>query len=359
MGQIMRSSLSFHAMTGFPRLLAPIAASLAALVLALLPGCAEAEDVNAAIHKANLYIEVAKSTERAVDSWDRYRSWVDMNTGPTGKERYISYGLYEVHDVSGLLKEAHGPAGLKPDTPKLDAAVKRYIDAFEAVAPVLNVASAYYDREGYRSDGMAEGKKLHARMMPLATAFLAEREAMLAELRPFVRDVERQEVAALEAREGRSRSWHAANVMHTASRVVDLFPRIRPEPMSSDALDEMMRSLGPDTPGEKFDEMIAGVVKPAGVVIDMKRFDPALKEYAEAVDAFDRFAAGKPDGLKDFKELPRHFLGALRDLYAPLARSAGRDFDGSGPLVGRVVEGYFELLNASNGVSQSQVRFLQ
>ena len=59
-------------------------------------------------------------TERAVNSWERYASWVNMKTGPTGKERYISYGMYEVYDVGGLLKEAHRMSlGLKPNTPKL------------------------------------------------------------------------------------------------------------------------------------------------------------------------------------------------------------------------------------------------
>ena len=56
-----------------------------------------------------------------------------MKTGPTGKERYISYGMYEVYDVSGLLKEARRVANLKPTTPKLDATMKRYMDAFEVV----------------------------------------------------------------------------------------------------------------------------------------------------------------------------------------------------------------------------------
>jgi hypothetical protein len=113
-------------------------------------------------------------------------------------------------------------------------------------------------------------------------------------------------------------------------------------------IDEKMRAIGPNTPGAKLDEIIAGVVPPQNVVIDMARFDAAMKRYAEAVEAFDRFAAEKPDGLGDFKELPRRLLTGLRALQEPLARNQGRDFQGSGPLVGRAVETYFSMLSASS-----------
>lgn len=336
-----------------------IAGAMAAWAPMLIAHGAAAQDVRAAVQKANLYIEVAKMTERAVDSWDRYASWVNLKTGPTGKERYISYGMYPIYDISGLLQEARRVGSLKPSLPKLDAAMKRYMDAYDVAVPVLNQANDYYDRKGYRTDGMAEGRSLHARMVPLATAFLSERESMLQELRAFVREVEQQELAQIEAREGRSRAWQVAHVMHTANRVVDVFPRTRPTPMSSDMIDEMMKAIGPNTPGEKLDQIISGVVPPAGVVIDMKRFDPAMKAYAEVVETFDRFAAEKPEGLKDFKDLPRHLLNALRALQEPLARNQGRDFQGSGPLAGRVVQVYFGMLSASSSISGSQLRFLQ
>lgn len=336
------------------------AGALAALASLLLVESAGAQDARTAIEKANLYIEVAKMTERAVDSWERYASWVNMKTGPTGNERYISYGMYPVYDIAGLLQEARRVSALKPNTPKLDAAVKRYIEAYEAAAPVLNRANDYYDRRGYRADGMAEGRKLHGQMVPLAGALLAAREAMLHDLRPFLRDVAQQELAAIEAREGRSKGWQAAHVVLAASRVFDLFPRTRSTPMSADMIDEKMRAIGPNTPGAKLDEIIAGVVPPQGVVIDMARFDAVLMGYAEAVETFDRFAAQKPDGLADFKELPRRLLNGLRALQEPLARNKGRDFDGSGPLAGRVVATYFAMLSASSGrVSGSQLRFLE
>jgi len=338
-----------------------VSLTLVVMAATMLPfgPVAKADDLNAALHKANLYIEVAKYTERAAESWERYISWVNVKTGPTGNERHISYGLYEVHDMSGAIAEARKAAELAPDTPKLEAAMERYIQAYERVAPVLNEAAAYYDRQAYRDDAMAQGKALHARLVPLAEAFLPEREAMLAELRPFVRSVEAQEVAAREAREGRSTAWHAASVMHAASRVVDTFPRVRPKPINSDAIDEMLKMIGPETSGEKFEELMSGVERPTGIVIDMVSFDAAMNDYAAAVDAFDRFVADKPDGLEKFKAMPRQFLDALRELQAPLSRNQGRDFEGSAPLVGQVINGYFAMISESSSLANSQLRFLQ
>lgn len=82
--------------------------------LTLMSGCAfalapiglsvsvAAEDAQAAIMKANAFIETAKMTERAVDSWERYASWVNMKTGPTGKERYI---LANITKLEAVLKD--------------------------------------------------------------------------------------------------------------------------------------------------------------------------------------------------------------------------------------------------------------
>lgn len=354
----MRASRIGRNIRGFTGFLALIAGLASALALMMSVRGASAQDVQAALQKANAYIEAAKMTERAVDSWDRYASWVDMTTGPTGKERYISYGMYELYDLAGLLKEARAAAGTEPRVPKLDAAMTHYIDAYEALAPVMNQASAYYERHGYESDNAAEGQALHKRMVPLATTFLAARDAMMPELRIFVRDVEQQEIAALEAREGRSAAWQVGWVMHSANRVVDLFPRNRPKPIGSDALDEMITGLGPDTPGEKFDEIIAGVVPPKNVVIDVTRFGEALEQYAEAVDGFDRFSAEKPEGFGKFKALPRRFLDMLRTFHGSLTQSQGREFNGGAQMAGRITEVYFSMRNASNATWASQLRFL-
>lgn len=349
----MRASRMGLDIRGLTRLFILIAGSAGALVQS-----ASAQDVQAALQKANVYIEVAKNTERAVDSWDRYASWVNMKTGPTGTERYISYGMYELYDVEGLLKEARAAIGREPSVPKLDAAMTRYIDAYEALAPVMNRATAYYDSKGYEADKMAEGQALHKKMVPLATTFLAERDAMMPELRVFARDVEQQEVAAMEAAEGRSATWQVRQVMHAANRVIDLFPRQRPQPIDSDTLDEMIKGIGPDTPGATFDQIMAGVVPPKDAVIDVARFGEALEKYAEAVEEFDRFKGEKPEDFDEFKPFPGQMLALFRQFKEPLAASQGREFDGGGQMVVQITDVYFSMMNAGSSIAGSQLGYL-
>ncbi|WP_186766984.1 DUF3829 domain-containing protein [Devosia ginsengisoli] len=328
-------------------------------MLSLMPHAQDAaQDIQSAIEKANLYIDIAEYTEHAVDSWDRYLGWVNVKTGPTGKERYISDGMYPIDDLSGFLEAARRGAALEPSTPDLDSTITRYLDAYEALFPVMNRANDYYERELYRTDAMTEGRALHAQMVPLVAAFLTEREAMLRELRPFVREVERQEMTAMEEREGRSLAWQTAQVMHAANQVVDLFPQTRPTPIDPDTFEQMLDGIGPNTSGEEFDEIISGVAKPVDVVVDLALFDPAVEEYAEAVDLFERFAAETPEEIEDFKDLPRQFLSSLLVLQESLARSQGRDFDGSGQQVGQVAQIYFSMVSASSGLSRSGLQFL-
>ena len=316
-----------------------------------------AEDAQAAIMKANAFVETAKATERAVNSWERYASWVNMKTGPTGKERYISYGMYDLPEVPELLAEARRAAAMPPVT-TLDKIVPRYLDAYEAVALVMNTASAYYERAGYETDNAAEGQALHTKMVPLATAFLAERDALMPELRRYVREVEGEELAAIEARDGRSAAWQAGQVLHAANRVMDLFPRDRPQQFTGNELDEMMKGLGPDTPGEKFDEIIMGVKKPKDATIDVAQFREALGAYAAAVAMFDGFTGAKPEEFDELKPLPRQLLELLRAFENPLAESKGHEFVGGGQMVAQIVELYFDLFNAGNGIAGSQLRHL-
>ncbi|MDQ8698312.1 DUF3829 domain-containing protein [Hyphomicrobium sp. LHD-15] len=351
-----RIGLTLPALPGLTRTLILVAGSAGALSAPVQS--ASAQDVQAALEKANAYIEVAKNTERAVESWDRYASWVNMKIGPTGKERYISYGMYDLSDLDGALKEARAAAGKEPSTPKLDAAMTRYIDAYEALAPLMNRASAYYDREDYKDDKVVEGQALHKQLVPLATTFLAERDAMMPELRAFARDVEQQEVAAREKQQGRTAAWHAGNVLHHANRVIDLFPRQRPQPIDSDTLDEMITNLGPNSSGEAFDQIISGVVPPKDAVIDVTRYGEALEHYAKAVEAFDGFSGESPEEFDELKPLPRKLLVLLQDFYGPLKQSGGHEFEGGGHKVVQITEVYFELFNEGNGIWGSQLRFL-
>lgn len=316
-----------------------------------------AGDVQPAIEKANVYVEVAKGTERAVESWERYKSWVNMKTGPTGKERYLTYGMYELYDIEPLLKEARDAAGREPRAAAVDAAMERYIAAYEALAPVMGEAARYHERRGYEADKMAKGKEYHKAMVPLATAFIAERKAMMPVLRAHLRDVEAQEVAALEAKDGQTASFHTANVMAALHRVMDTFPREKPEQMHTDEMEQMMSEMGPDNFGEKFDQLMAGV-KPSQATIDVAQFGAALDGYAKAVQGFEGFDGEKPKDFDKFKPMPGEMLAVLRNFQTPLVESGGREFDGAGQMVMRIVERYYDMMNECQSVWRAGVRLL-
>ncbi len=181
------------------------------------------------------------------------------------------------------------------------------------------------------------------------------------ELRTFVRDVEGQEVKATEAREGPSAIWHVADVMHRVNRVIDLFPRVRPQPIGSDEMEEMMNTLGPDTPGETFDKIIAGATVPKTPPIDVAAFDEALKAYGEAVARLDGFKGKPPEDPEDFNEfkpMPRQMLEMLTAFREPLAKSKGEEFAGGGQMAAQIYNQYVEMLNASSPIGGSRLRYL-
>lgn len=185
---------------------------------------AQDPELQAAIAKSNAYTSLANRTLRAVRSWDRYKSWVDMKKGPTGKERYISYGLYSLYDVKDEIAKAEAATGQPPAQPELDGAVKRYIAAYQELAPLITRAERYYQRKDYRDDNVAEGRELHARMVPAAEAFLRERTVFSNQLSGYKKGIDARELAAIEASEGRQARWQLRNIMINARAVMDYMP---------------------------------------------------------------------------------------------------------------------------------------
>ncbi len=248
---------------------------------------AGAGELDAAIAKSNAYINLMNRTLRAVSSWNRYTSWVNVKKGPTGKERYISYGMYAPHNAKDEIAKARAVIGAPPVTPELDAAFERYIAAYERLAPLMTTASGYYERKDYKSDKMAEGKALHAKLVPAAEAFISARGEVETRMRAFKRDVDKRALAAIKAREGQGPNWHVKNVMMSAQDVIELLPQ-----------------------GQQ--------------AADMKAFDAALDVYAKAVRALDEYAQAHPGKFSTFESQPRSLLGKLRDFRDKLAKSKGR-----------------------------------
>ena len=151
-------------------------------------------DMQAGIAKTNAYIELMNRTLRAQESWNRYASWANVKTGPTGKDRIV-YGLYSLYDVRELIEKARAATAQPPAYPALDETVKRYIAAYEALAPVITEADGYYERKALERD-----------------------------MEAVKSDLDRRQLAAIEQSEGRKARWHVRNVMIEAKVMVDVLP---------------------------------------------------------------------------------------------------------------------------------------
>ncbi len=246
----------------------------------------EGEDVQAAIAKTNAYIGLMNRTLRAQESWTRYASWVNTKTGPTGKERIV-YGLYSLYDVRSEIDKALAATGQPPAYAALDETVKRYIAAYEKLAPLITEADGYYERKDYLGDKMAGGKALHAKLAPAAQAFLTERQALERDMEAVKGDLDRRQLAAIEQAEGRKARWHVRNVMIEAKSIIDLLPSNR------------------------------------APVVDLPQFDKVLDRYAAAVKEFDAYSAATPNSFFVFESSPRNLLGKLREFRQKLGRTKG------------------------------------
>lgn len=243
--------------------------------------------LRAEIGKVNAYTALMNRTLRAVESWQRYASWVDMRRGPTGRERYITYGLYSLYDVTRELAAAKQAMVSPPERPALDEAVGRYILAYEALAPLITRAERYYDRQDYRDDRMAEGRALHGQMVPAAQEFLAARAALEGQMRAMRADLDLRELADIEAREGRSARWQIRNTMIQARAVINALPE----------------------PGQR--------------QVNLAVLDEAIAGYSAAIREMDRYNERDPQGLSMFEGRASAWLGSLREFRQKLGRARG------------------------------------
>lgn len=277
---------------------------------------AQDPELQAAIAKSNAYTSLANRTLRAVESWDRYKSWVDMKKGPTGKERYISYGLYSLYDVKDEIAKAEAATGQPPAQPELDGAVKRYIAAYQELAPLITRAERYYQRKDYRDDNVAEGRELHARMVPAAEAFLRERTVFSNQLSGYKKGIDARELAAIEASEGRQARWHLRNIMINARAVMDYMP-------------------SNEHP-----------------IVDLAGFDTALAGYAAAIREMDAFKDKNQTSVPIIDSQASSWLGALRDFREKLGKSKGDVRKGAADDANRIVSSYNSMVSLSGSAAR-------
>lgn len=204
----------------------PGSAQLTATPAPVDPGTMTEAEFKSLLDKTNLYVHALNAVQSAQRSFQRYSSWVDVAKGPTGRERYISYGLYDIGSSSvTTVKEAaeKGPR-LAPPLPDLDGAVARMAEAFSALAPIVKKADDYYEQEDYKDDGAKGAKELHAAMMPLFQQTFAAEKELRRGLDVVKNKIDRRQLGLIEKQYGRKYEWHLRAYLIDAKALIDLLP---------------------------------------------------------------------------------------------------------------------------------------
>ncbi len=188
----------------------------------------EKPDANfeARVAKTNMYVKALNSVASIRRTYDRYASWVDVKKGVTGKERYITYGLYTVSKSTADEFSAAAQKGpqMPPAMPDLDKAIVELSGAVTALVPLVNKASDYYNQEDFRDDAAKLGQELHQQMMPLFEKTFAAEAQLRRGLEPAKAELDREQLAYVEKVSGRRYEWHLRNYMLAAKGVVTLLP---------------------------------------------------------------------------------------------------------------------------------------
>lgn len=271
-------------------------------------------DLRDAIAKMNAYVKLSNGTTRAVDAWDRYKSWVNLTTGPTGRERIV-YGIYSVHDVTHLIKEAQDVRDWSPRWPALEMTAAQYAERYVAFAALANEAEAYYERKDHVADKFAGAKALHPRLTSAAQALLQTRAQFEAELAAVSREIDRLDLVAIEAREGKGAAWHVRKLMIDARDLAAVFP--------SDA-------------------------KP---VVDLAAFDAAVQTFAASQRSLETAAAANSQ-LSAIAGRSRSMIASLRDFRAELAKVKG-DSRRASREANHVIQEYNVLVDVANSTVES------
>lgn len=176
--------------------------------------------------------------QRAIQSYDRYRSWCckNLKTGPTGKERYISYGLYGLYGLDWddyvrtakldektiKLMETYGNKpetwvdnflGLpleKPAFDQLDNATAKLINSFMALHPEVQKAERYYSNEMYEFDQAKGARKIHKTLYPLFEKFIQSYSHLARQVEANLETIKAQEIDYIALKNGKSWAWYGA-----------------------------------------------------------------------------------------------------------------------------------------------------
>lgn len=176
------------------------------------------------VDKTAIYNKALAAARVVEKSYDRYAAWVDVKTGPTGKEKNVD-GLPDIANAAQEISNAGATApGMWPPLPALDDGAVKLAKTTASLAPLVKNASEYYAQKKYKTDAAKQGLELHAQMLPLFQQFFSNELALRRQLGVVQEDVERRNLAQIEKEHGKNYDWHLRSFLLAAKMVADLLP---------------------------------------------------------------------------------------------------------------------------------------
>lgn len=183
---------------------------------------------------------ISRAVPRARQSYERYLTWASRSSPPTCKERYISYGLYEVYEDASQRCQSAMDHGDEPPTPELDAAMRELKQAFDVLFPVVAEAAVHFDLKEYESD-CATTQALHARLLPAFEALFDAEEKVLKHFDPLWLDVERRHLAKLATSGGGELEKLVTSYAIQARLLQQTLPKSAKRPISEAQMQEFVK----------------------------------------------------------------------------------------------------------------------
>lgn len=287
-------------------------------------------DLTGIRNKLNVYVAMINGYSlRAHDSLRRYLSWVNPETGPTGKERYILYGLYTIADPSNDIKNTRQIASQAPAVVTLDNSALQYADAVEVLYPLLNQADEYYTQEDYKDDNAQKGRQLHPDLMAGFERLVRSDRALRSALESVMEQLELQEINAFKQNNDMFSYWmrysmlQAKEIMKEKSNSIEL--------IDLGALESAIKQYG-------------------GCISDLNKYVQSHPEETKGLTSLDMFITAHKDCLTAAKKLMRR----KRDnkAYTPIEKklmsgAGGWMVEGS---LAQLLNEYNELIDRYNGL---------
>ena len=278
-------------------------------------------DDQSLVKKSNLYITECfnKYSNRVVDSYNRYQSWVkDIEAGPTGRESLV-YGLYDVNgDGRDCEKAVTDAKAMDPELPDVEAAADSYVAALKDVVGNIRGIYQYYEQEDYKDDGFAKGKQSHPALLASFKNFKDVNATFAAAVDLLEDQVAEQELAKLRSESGKEYEALIVESGIKAKKVKNLLQQKEYEQLTADELTPLIEDF--DKTVEAMRTAKTSKIMSDSYVRSCDEFTKALKEMMRRIR----------DGKK-FNESERRFI----------AMGSGWMVEGS---PGKVIKAYNDMI---------------